>query len=103
MIAVASDMVRHANWSSIVDIGGRHAGVATGLINTIGNLGHFIQPVIGQAIFHMFGGEVALFVVYVLGLLRRRELVVVLIDPTRPSPCGRTCASSRLFPPRGSA
>ena len=63
VIAVASDFGQGANWASIVDIGGRYAGIAAGLINTVGNLGHFAQPVVGPFIFHNFGWN-ALFVVY---------------------------------------
>jgi MFS family permease len=63
VIASASDFGQGANWSSIVDIGGRYAGTALGLVNTVGNLGHFVQPPVGQWVFHHLGWN-ALFVVY---------------------------------------
>jgi nitrate/nitrite transporter NarK len=89
VIAVAADFGQGANWSTIVDIGGRYAGVATGLINTIGNLGHFTQPPLGQWIFHTFGWN-ALFVVYALAFCVAASMWL-FIDPTRhfyrePSP-----------------
>jgi nitrate/nitrite transporter NarK len=81
VIASASDFGQGANWASIVDIGGRYAGIATGLINTIGNLGHFAQPVIGQWVFNTFGWN-ALFVVYA-GAFCVAASMWVFIDPTR--------------------
>jgi nitrate/nitrite transporter NarK len=81
VIAVASDFGQGANWSTIVDIGGRYAGIATGLINTVGNLGHFTQPPLGQWIFHTFGWN-ALFVVYAAAFGIAASLWL-FIDPTR--------------------
>jgi MFS transporter, ACS family, glucarate transporter len=51
----AFDFGQGANWASIVDIGGAFAGTATGFINMVGNMGNFIQPVIGQWIFNTLG------------------------------------------------
>ena len=46
----AHDFGQGANWSTIVDVGGGYAGVAAGLINTIGNMGNAFQPAIGAEI-----------------------------------------------------
>jgi nitrate/nitrite transporter NarK len=81
VVATASDFGQGANWSSIVDIGGRHAGIAAGLINTVGNMGHFLQPVIGQWVFNTFGWN-ALFVVYAAFFAIAASLWL-FIDPTR--------------------
>jgi ACS family glucarate transporter-like MFS transporter len=43
LAGAAYDFGQAANWATIVDVGGRYAGVATGLIN-LGNLGNVIQP-----------------------------------------------------------
>ena len=61
--AACYDMGQSANWASIVDIGGRYAGLAAGFINMVGNLGGFIQPVIGAYIFENYGWNV-MFAVY---------------------------------------
>lgn len=45
----AYDFGQAANWATIVDVGGRYAGVATGLIN-LGNLGNVIQPYLGRKV-----------------------------------------------------
>jgi MFS family permease len=63
LAAGAFDFGQGANWATIVDIGGRYAGTATGFINTVGNLGNSAQPVIGAWIFNTFGWN-ALFVTY---------------------------------------
>jgi nitrate/nitrite transporter NarK len=80
VVAAAADFGQGANWSSIVDIGGRYAGIAAGLINTIGNLGH-LQPVFGQAIFNSFGWD-ALFVVYACFFAVGASMWL-FIDPTK--------------------
>src|SRR5207245_8853964 len=49
----AFDFGQGANWASIVDIGGRYAGTATGFIN-LGNLGNIVQPRLGAWIFHRY-------------------------------------------------
>jgi sugar phosphate permease len=61
--AVGFDFGQGANWATIVDIGGRFAGTATGFINMIGNFGASLGPVIGALIFKNFGWP-ALFVTY---------------------------------------
>lgn len=54
--AFALDFGQGANWASIVDIGGRYAGTATGFINMVGNLGgNALQPIVGAWIFNNLG------------------------------------------------
>ncbi len=61
--ATAFDFGQAANWASIVDMGGRYAGTATGFINMLGNLGGATQPWIGSRLFNFYGWNV-LFAVY---------------------------------------
>ena len=82
VIATASDFGQGANWSSIVDIGGRYAGTALGLVNTVGNLGHFLQPPFGQWVFHTFGWN-ALFIVYAAAFCAAASMWL-FINPDRP-------------------
>lgn len=79
--AAAFDFGQAANWASIVDIGGRNAGIAMGFINTIGNLAHAVQPYVGARVFNSFGWD-ALFAVYATAFLVAM-LTWTLIDPTR--------------------
>lgn len=81
LAAVASDFGQGANWATIVDIGGRYAGIAAGLINTVGNQGHFLQPPIGEWIFRTFGWN-ALFLVYACFYCIAASLWY-FIDPTK--------------------
>ncbi len=76
------DFGQGANWATIVDIGGGYAGVATGFINMVGNMGNPFQPVIGQWVFHSYGWSV-LFVVYAAAFLVAASMWL-FIDPTRP-------------------
>jgi MFS family permease len=55
-----NDFGQGANWATIVDIGGRYAGTAAGFINTVGNTGHWLQPVIGAVVIRWFGWDVLL-------------------------------------------
>ncbi len=79
--AAAHDFGQAANWATILDIGGAFAGTATGLINMIGNLGNFLQPVIGAWIFGRFGWG-ALFVTYA-GMYLAAAAMWVFINPNR--------------------
>ncbi len=51
LAGAAYDFGQGANWASIVDIGGRHAGIATGFINMLGNFSNAAQPSIGAWVF----------------------------------------------------
>ena len=79
--SAAFDFGQGANWASIVAIGGRYAGSATGLINMIGNMGNVIQPIVGAWIFHRFGWPV-LFAIYG-GCYLAAASMWLLIDPRR--------------------
>jgi MFS family permease len=77
----AVDFGQGANWASIVDIGGSYAGTATGFINMVGNMGNFLQPVIGQWVFHHLGWG-ALFAAYAAAFLVAASMWA-FIDPNR--------------------
>ena len=79
--AAALDFGQGANWATIVDVGGAYAGTALGLINMVGNMGNFLQPVVGQWVFHHYGWP-TLFVVY-MGTSLTAALMWLLIDPRR--------------------
>jgi nitrate/nitrite transporter NarK len=68
LASAAFDFGQGASWASIVDIGGRNAGIATGFINTVGNMAHAVQPYVGAKVFHAFGWN-ALFVIYSVAYL----------------------------------
>lgn len=53
----AFDFGQGANWASIVDVGGRFAGTATGFVNMVGNAGNYLQPYFGALIFHAYGWD----------------------------------------------
>jgi MFS transporter, ACS family, glucarate transporter len=96
LAAAAFDFGQAANWASIVDIGGRNAGIAMGFINMVGCLGHAVQPYVGARVFHTFGWN-ALFGVYAIAFLLAMTMWAV-IDPTRTfydrqrEPSGTTAA-----------
>ncbi len=91
--AAAFDFGQGANWASIVDIGGARAGVATGFINMVGNLGNFAQPVIGAFIFNRLGWGV-LFLAYA-GAYLLAGCTWLFINPTK------TFYEGKLVEPRG--
>lgn len=66
--AAAFDFGQAAAWATIVDIGGRYAGTATGFINMVGNFGGAAQPYIGAKVFLAYGWP-ALFGVYAVAFL----------------------------------
>jgi predicted MFS family arabinose efflux permease len=79
--AAAYDFGQAANWAAIVDMGGRHAALALGLINMVGNLGNSIQPYVGARVFNSFGWT-TLFAVYAVAFLLAM-LMWTIIDPKR--------------------
>jgi sugar phosphate permease len=87
VVYVAYDFGQGANWSSIIDIGGRYAGLAAGMINLIGNIGNAAQPYVGAFIIEKFGWSVV-FAVYSLAFLLAGSMWL-LIDPRRTFYAGR--------------
>jgi ACS family glucarate transporter-like MFS transporter len=81
IVAAAFDFGQAANWAAIVDMGGRHAGVAMGFINMLGNLGNSTQPYIGARVFNNFGWD-ALFGVYAVAFVMAGMMWTV-INPAR--------------------
>jgi MFS family permease len=81
LASAAFDFGQAANWASIVDIGGRNAGIAMGFINMLGCVGNAVQPYIGARIFNAFGWDV-LFGIYAVAFLLAMSMWAV-IDPTR--------------------
>jgi len=60
----AYDFGLGAKWATIIDIGGRHSGLAAGFVNMIGNLGgNCLQPILAPWIIKHYGWPV-LFGVY---------------------------------------
>ena len=85
--AAAYDFGQAANWASIVDIGGKYSGTATGFINMVGNIGNAVQPYIGQKIFKHFGWS-ALFAVYA-GAFLIAAAMWIFINPRKTFYDGR--------------
>jgi MFS family permease len=81
LAAAGGDFGQGANWATIVDIGGRYAGTATGFINMVGNAGNYLGPWIGAMIFHNLGWNF-LMGVYAAALLGA-ACMWLLVNPDR--------------------
>jgi MFS transporter, ACS family, glucarate transporter len=79
--AAAFDFGQAANWATIVDIGGKHAGLSTGFINMVGNLGTAISPLLAVWIFKWLGWP-ALFSIYA-AIFVAAGAMWLLIDPNK--------------------
>jgi MFS family permease len=79
--SAAYDFGQAATWASVVDIGGRHAGVALGFINMGASLGNAVQPSVGVFVFNTLGWN-SLFVVYAVAFFLAMTTWTV-INPTR--------------------
>lgn len=77
----AFDFGQGANWATIVDVGGRYAGSATGFINLVGNMSNAVQPFVGAWIFNTYGWDM-LFTVYASVFVVAASMWF-LIDPTK--------------------
>lgn len=81
LTGAAADFGQGANWAAIIDIGGSYAGIATGFINSVGNLGNSAQGFIGAIIFTRYGWG-PLFAVYAAAYLLAGSMWL-FIDPRR--------------------
>lgn len=83
LASAAYDFGQGANWASIVDIGGRYAGIATGMVNLIGNMGNAFSPYVQPKVFNaVHGGWDVLFGYLALAYLVAGSMWL-FIDPTR--------------------
>jgi MFS family permease len=80
--AAGGDFAQGANWATIVDVGGAHAGVAAGLVNMVGNAGNSLQPSIGAKVSAAFGWG-PMFVLYAASYVVAAAMWF-FIDPERP-------------------
>jgi nitrate/nitrite transporter NarK len=70
-------------WSVCLALGGRHAGVVSGAMNTIGNLGGALSPlVMGAALQGLGSWDLGLY--SVAALYVAAALCWLAIDPERP-------------------
>lgn len=81
LAGAAYDFGQAAAWASIVDVGGRHTGVAAGFVNMVGNSGNAAQPYIGSVVFSAFGWG-PLFGLYAGAFLLAAAMWLV-IDPRK--------------------
>lgn len=79
--SAAYDFGQAANWAAFIEIGGRHAGAATGFANMIGNLGNSAQGAVGPRIFSRFGYN-ALFLTCAVAYMVAGSMWLI-IDPRR--------------------
>ncbi len=82
-LALASaDLGLAAAWAVCLDVGRRHAGVVTGAMNTFGNLGGMLAPLVVGYVVQRFGSWTVAFqvsaAIYAVG-----GLLWLVIDPTR--------------------
>jgi MFS family permease len=82
-LALASaDLGLAAAWAVCLDVGRRHAGVVTGAMNTFGNLGGMLAPLVVGYVVQRFGSWTVAFqvsaAIYAMG-----GFLWLAIDPTR--------------------
>ncbi len=86
LAAFWNDLTMGAAWASCIDIGGKYAGIVSGCMNTVGNLGGALAGITTGAILDYFGMElgwtvnfISFGVVYVMAML-----LWLRFDATRP-------------------
>jgi nitrate/nitrite transporter NarK len=57
LAAFWNDLTMGSAWASCIDIGGKYAGIVSGCMNTIGNLGGFVAGISTGWILDLFGRE----------------------------------------------
>jgi sugar phosphate permease len=85
LIAVAAFcqmMTGSAAWSVCLDVGRRNAGVVTGCMNMVGNIGGTIAPVVvGYAVERLGSWDIPFYVT--AGVLAVGSVMLMLVDPKR--------------------
>jgi len=81
LASAGNDFGQGANWATIVDLGGRHAGTAAGFINMVGNSGNWLQPYIGARIFAALGWDALLWLLGAAFL--SAATLWLFVNPTR--------------------
>ncbi|HEY2587884.1 MAG TPA: MFS transporter [Tepidisphaeraceae bacterium] len=80
--SAANDFGQGACWATVIGIGGLYAGTAFGFMNMVGNVGNFLQPVVGAMVFKHAGWN-ALLAVYA-GVYFAAACLWLFIDPRKP-------------------
>jgi nitrate/nitrite transporter NarK len=58
LAAFCNDLTMGSAWASCIDIGGKYAGIVSGCMNTVGNLGGALAGVSAGWVIEQYGGEV---------------------------------------------
>jgi MFS family permease len=75
------DLSLGPTWAAAIEVGGIYSGTATGFVNTVGNLGNIVQPIVGQWIFAHFGWN-RLFLVFAVFYVLSGSMWFI-VNPTR--------------------
>jgi MFS family permease len=57
LAAFCNDLTMGSAWASCIDVGGRYAGIVSGCMNTIGNLGGAVAGISTGLILDLFGAQ----------------------------------------------
>ena len=81
--AAASMFTLAPSWATCIDIGGRYAGVLSAAMNTSGNLGGFMSPIIAAFIVETWG-DWSIALIVLAGLYLVAAVCWLFIRPDRP-------------------
>jgi nitrate/nitrite transporter NarK len=97
----ASDFAVSACWATPVDIAPRHAGVMTGFMNSVGNIGGLVAPlVVGYAV-NTWGSWTIPFYIST-AVYTMSALAWLAIDPTKPIEATESASAATVWPTAGS-
>jgi ACS family glucarate transporter-like MFS transporter len=95
LASFANDFAMPVSWAACMDVGGRHVGTLSGMMNTMGAFAAGFAPIVTGAILERTGGNWAITfyvsaVLYILGLCCWMFLdpVTPLVRPAEPKPEG---------------
>jgi MFS family permease len=78
------DLVLVATWSSCMDMGGRWAGTASGVLNMMGNFAGAASPYAGSLVLERTGGDWTPFLYLLAGAWALAMLCWLALDPQTP-------------------
>jgi ACS family glucarate transporter-like MFS transporter len=69
-------------WAGVIEVGGKHAGAAGGILNSGGNIGGFLAPILTPWIASRWDWTAGLYFGSLMALVG--VVTWLLTDPTRP-------------------
>jgi MFS family permease len=98
MASFSNDLVMPGAWTAAMDVGGKYAGTVSGAVNSWGNLGGALGPLVTAYILHWSHGNWNLPLYMSAAIYLMGVFCWLALDPVTPLDAGRAVGSNRDRP-----